>query len=734
MSASPGMSSPSRLRKDKVAKYVVTCGGLGIIASILGILAFLILETIPLARGASVEDWSGREGREFLAALSGPYQKHFAAVDRGGVLVSGEEGKAAKELARLVKEGEALRAARRLNADRGFVVELASGKFVAQPFAWSETFVGSKRVLHPKPAEAATIDFGKPALLWASVAKGGDEGVSNITVFAQLDDFSVALGRADWSFNELAEEWEVETSIEKLGRAARLTTLALDEEGHRFATTGSILMWWPAEAPTPAPVVVPVDVGSKVTCAGLLLGQRSLMLGHADGRVSQWFAARAPGGQELAMRKAREFAALDDAIVQIAESRRNKAFVALGRGGGVALGYGTTGSIDWRGKSPLASTHSVAMAPKFDGLIVAGGGGFARARFDHPHPEASFSTFFTKTWYESFEEPVHKWASSSADDDFEPKLGMIPLLFGTLKGTIFAMLLSVPLAVLGAMFVSQFMHASFRAYIKPIIEIMAAMPSVILGFVAALWLAPLLEVGFTAFLLMPLVLPVLVVIAGSLWMRLPLATRERLPDGIEAFVFVGVLALGVGLCMLVEQPLENFLFGGSFPDWAGKTLGDPNKAYYEQKNSVVIAIAMSFAVIPIIFSISEDAFSNVPRNLVSGSLALGANRWQTVVRVVLPTASPGIFSATMVGFGRAIGETMIVLMATGNTAIMEWNPFNGFRTLSANIATEIPEAPVDGTLYRMLFLAALLLFVLTFAINSIAELIRQRLRRRYASL
>ena len=142
---------------------------------------------------------------------------------------------------------------------------------------------------------------------------------------------------------------------------------------------------------------------------------------------------------------------------------------------------------------------------------------------------------------------------------------------------------------------------------------------------------------------------------------------------------------------------------------------------------------MGFAVIPIIFAIAEDAFSNVPRNLVAGSLALGADRWQTVTRVVLPTASPGIFSAIMIGFGRAVGETMIVLMATGNTPIMDWNPFNGFRTLSANIAVEIPEAPHGGTLYRTLFLAGLLLFVITFVVNTVAELVRQRLRERYPS-
>jgi phosphate transport system permease protein len=155
---------------------------------------------------------------------------------------------------------------------------------------------------------------------------------------------------------------------------------------------------------------------------------------------------------------------------------------------------------------------------------------------------------------------------------------------------------------------------------------------------------------------------------------------------------------------------------------------------YDQRNAVVVGLAMGFAVIPIIFAISEDAFSNVPYHLTAGSLALGASRWQTVTRVVLPTASPGIFSAVMVGFGRAVGETMIVLMATGNTPITDWSPFNGFRTLSANVAVEIPEAPAGGTLYRTLFLAALLLFALTFLVNTLAEVVRQRLRERYSRL
>ncbi|MGE3773877.1 MAG: ABC transporter permease subunit, partial [Gammaproteobacteria bacterium] len=143
---------------------------------------------------------------------------------------------------------------------------------------------------------------------------------------------------------------------------------------------------------------------------------------------------------------------------------------------------------------------------------------------------------------------------------------------------------------------------------------------------------------------------------------------------------------------------------------------------------------MGFAVIPNIFSISEDAIFAVPRQLTTGSLALGATPWQTMARVVLLTASPGIFSAVMIGLGRAVGETMIVLMSTGNTPVMDPSIFQGFRALSANIAVEMPESEVDSTHYRVLFLAALVLFLVTFLFNTVAEIVRQRLRRRYGNL
>jgi len=189
--------------------------------------------------------------------------------------------------------------------------------------------------------------------------------------------------------------------------------------------------------------------------------------------------------------------------------------------------------------------------------------------------------------------------------------------------------------------------------------------------------------------------------------------------------------LGFGWLGFTFSPhLESVLFAGDMRAWMRDELG----IGFDQRNAMVVGVAMGFAVIPSIFSIAEDAIFSVPRQLTNGSLALGATTWQTLVRVVLLTASPGIFSAVMIGFGRAVGETMIVLMATGNTPVMDLSMFQGMRTLSANIAVEMPEAEVASTHYRILFLAALVLFMFTFVFNTLAELVRQRLRGKYASL
>jgi len=351
-------------------------------------------------------------------------------------------------------------------------------------------------------------------------------------------------------------------------------------------------------------------------------------------------------------------------------------------------------------------------------------------RIDNEHPEVSWSSLWGKVWYESYPEPDYIWQSSSASNDFEPKFSLTPLAFGTLKAAFYAMLFAVPISILGAIYAAYFMAPSMRKVVKPAIEIMEALPTVILGFLAGLWLAPVMEAHLAGVFTLLLLLPIGTLVFAWLWRLLPASVRHRVPDGWEAALLIPVLLGFAWLAFGFSQPIENVLFGGDMRAWMRDELG----IGFDQRNALVVGIAMGFAVIPNIFSIAEDAIFSVPRHLTNGSLALGATPWQTLMRVVLLTASPGIFSAIMIGMGRAVGETMIVLMATGNTPVMDLSMFQGMRTLSANVAVEMPESEVDSTHYRILFLAALVLFMFTFVFNTLAEVIRQRLRGKYASL
>jgi phosphate transport system permease protein len=291
-------------------------------------------------------------------------------------------------------------------------------------------------------------------------------------------------------------------------------------------------------------------------------------------------------------------------------------------------------------------------------------------------------------------------------------------------------LFAIPLAILGAIYTAYFMTAKMRNIVKPSIEIMAALPTVILGFLAGLWLAPLIEQHLAGVFISFIAIPTSFLLASAVAENLPASLRKYCREGWEAALLLPVVCFGVWAALALSQPIEIAFFDGSLPQWLSQELG----ISYDQRNSLVVGMAIGFAVIPTIFSISEDAIFGVPRHLTSGSLALGATPWQTVIGVVILTASPGIFSAVMIGLGRAVGETMIVLMATGNTPIMDVNIFQGFRALSANIAVEMPESEVNSTHFRVLFLAALVLFLVTFIVNTVAEIVRQRLRVKYSNL
>ncbi|MBI6854436.1 ABC transporter permease subunit [Pseudomonas lijiangensis] len=470
------------------------------------------------------------------------------------------------------------------------------------------------------------------------------------------------------------------------------------------------------------------DGNAEITASAQLVGGISLIIGNSKGSMSQWFMARDTDGEQRFMR-VRDFKMSHAPIVQIRAEQRRKGFIALDASGKLGVFHSTahrTLLVD----QVVEGSGILALSPRANQILVESSGLLLPMTLDNPHPEVSWSSLWGKVWYENYDSPQYVWQSTASNSDFEPKLSLAPLTYGTLKAAFYAMILAAPLAIAAAIYTAYFMAPGMRRKVKPVIELMEAMPTVILGFFAGLFLAPYLEGHLPGIFSLLLLTPIGILLAGFLWTRLPESIRLRVPDGWESAILLPVVLLVGWFSLSMSPHLENWFFGGDMRMWISNDLG----ITYDQRNALVVGIAMGFAVIPNIYSIAEDAVFSVPRSLTLGSLALGATPWQTLTRVVILTASPGIFSALMIGMGRAVGETMIVLMATGNTPIMDMNLFEGMRTLAANVAVEMPESEVGGSHYRVLFLAALVLLVFTFVMNTLAELIRQRLRKKYSSL
>jgi phosphate transport system permease protein len=727
-----------RILIDRWASRLVVLGGIVIIASILAILFVILGEVWPLFRPPTAD----RLRQGIVAAVPAPgealgvdeYREIAYTITADGVLqftplrVAGSYppvGVPGLDGARVTAVGE---------TGRGrYVLGTSDGRVVPLTVTFQVAFKDTGRVLTPQqqfdPPVALDPD-GKRALqrLTGAVTGTGPIVIGQVgardLVLQTIVEKKALIGapRREESLQSL--------TVEAVGE---VTALRVDGRGDDLflgTSRGEVVRYDLRDKDAPQRAESVAAATGPITLLQFLNGDRTLVVGDRTGVVTTWQLVAPPTGGSIRLSPVERFATHAAPVIAASPSRRDKGFVTADAAGGLHLNYGTSGAtlLDLRDNPGL---RGVVFAPKADGLItVDEGGRLSHWAVHSPHPEASWHALFGRVWYEGYPQPEYVWQSTGGTDDFEAKFSLTPLVYGTLKGTFYALLFAVPLALLAALYVSEFMHPSVKAYVKPAVEIMAALPSVVLGFLAGLWLAPLVERIVPGLFLLPLVEVVCILGALLLWRLFPLAVRLRLRAGTEVFLLLPVVVVGAWLAFTLGGLVEAQLLAGDYRGWLLSALG----LGYDQRNSLVVGVAMGFAVIPIIFTIAEDSLANVPQHLRAGSLALGANRWQTALRIVLPTASPGIFSAIMIGFGRAVGETMIVLMATGNTPVMDANIFSGFRALSANIAVELPEAPEGGTLFRVLFLAAFLLFCLTFAVNTVAELVRLRLRRRYRYL
>ncbi|MGR8979568.1 MAG: ABC transporter permease subunit [Gammaproteobacteria bacterium] len=734
-----------RLIKDSIARYGVIAGGLSIIVAIVLIFFYLLYVVFPLFLPATAESVGSYRipepaaGKTLLMDMEEQNEVAVRFTDSGEIIFfQAPTGKTLLTHKLAIPDGAGIVSfAEGSPVHEGAVIYgLSDGKAILVKHAYKSTYPDGVRMITPSldfplGEEPLVIDAGGAALEQISVSSSGDS-----TFIAAKSANQIRLIRFEKEQSLFADEASLNRTDSVLDiKAGDIDRILIDKEGrylYAISRKGDLSLFDIGDIGHPAMVQHKnvVEAGQEISSVTFLNGDLSLLIGDSKGFVSQWARVR-DKLNNISMQKIRAFKVSDKPVIAIKAEQRRKGFLTIDAGGTMGI-YHTTAEREMiKEKIGNSALVSATLSPRANAaLIQLQDGTNFFWRIDNEHPEVSIRSLWQKVWYESYPKPDYIWQSSSASNDFEPKYSLVPLVFGTLKAAFYAMLMAMPLALMGAIYTAYFMAPAMRQFVKPIIELMGALPTVILGFLAGLWLAPFIEKHLTGIFALLIIVPLGVMMFAYLWQYLPKNIQQKIPDGWDAALLIPVIIILSWFAFSISPPVESLLFDGSLRDWLRHDFGID----YDQRNALVVGIAMGFAVLPTIFSIAEDAIFSVPQHLTVGSLALGATTWQTVTKVVLLTASPGIFSAVMIGFGRAVGETMIVLMATGNTPVMDISIFQGLRTLAANIAVEMPESEVNGSHYRVLFLTALVLFLFTFVFNTLAEVIRQRLREKYSSL
>lgn len=682
--------SARRRSKDRIATIAINAAGWATIALIVLILGYLLIVALPLGRGAVLGTQEIFEidsaSTQVLSSLDGSLRALDLATD--GYTISSDE-------LLLAFDSDALRFYQlRDMRDIESVDSLAA--FIAEvPLTEIDT-----------SSLALDVDADKA-----------------IAAYRSTDDSLVTL-----NFVKTEGDWVLKSRLRRDARSSKTKSHLLVSSNNEelIAVSGNRFQRWRGLSLQDAQPEISrggqlVGITTTAEIAALGPGDETLLVTDTDAHLHRFDVSR------------RNFARLGEPmqlpfvpVWLLSEAYRRVSF-AIGSEGQVLVIQPASGEILLSGTIEKPSVNArFAISDDANFLLRSDERGLARWPIKNPYPESGWRSLWGLQWLAGYDSPSRVWHPDGEAIGVLSKFNLSPLLFGTFKAALYGMLIAVPLALGAAIYTGYFLSSRRRNQLKPALEMLEAFPTVVLGFVAGVWLAPILGEYLAVFLILPVLLigiPLFLAVLNqflSHWF--PGLSRRPQRIGLVS------LAYAISIVML-------FTVAGNpaaLEQLNSVILSDLFGLQYDQRNAVLVGMVMGVAIMPTMFSIIEDAINAVPRALSDGSLALGATRWQTLSRVVLPAASPAILSALLIGFARGLGETMIVLLATGNMPIMDASPFTGLRSLSATIAIELPEAGTDTTHFRLLFLAALVLFGLTFILNTVAELFRQRLRYAYA--
>ncbi len=600
---------------DFLAQWIITIGGLLVIFAVVGIMVFLIEVAVPLAGGGQTEaqrsyridppkplSWVNADeyrtaGVRVAAdgAVSLFHLETGRLVSTGALDFGGESATAVGGVIRRVQLAFGFADGSVRFATVGFDIKVITR---AELPAKVETLEGGDLLAdgvvysllpgdqYRRLALNVSTDEPQPVADHPIVAIGYQVGgtVERPTrSFVTFDSQGVGrISRAETQINLLTRKARTTVrtaTLPSLPEGVKVTAVALTSQadGVYVATAeGALLRYDTRDFNNPVLAEnrrVFTDPGVQITALSFLVGDQALVVAGSNGAVDVYFRLQPPGATTVdgyEMMRARRHEAHGAAVVDLAVSERSKALVTQAANGEVWVRHSTSDQVlfKYRKEGEWSGSSKLLLTPRVDGVVLIDDTGNTNFwRFYYPHPETTLQTIFGKVWYEGYSEPSYTWQSSSGADVFEAKFSLVPLIFGTLKATVYSLLFVIPIALLGAIYTSEFVHRRVRATIKPVMEMMESLPTVVLGFVAALILAPIVESWIAAVILAFVALPLSLLLAAYLWQLLPPQTALNL-DGIPKFLLMFVvIALACYSAYLGSPLFEAVFFNGDLKAW-----------------------------------------------------------------------------------------------------------------------------------------------------------------------
>lgn len=530
----PALQRKRRLRalKDRMARWYVSIGGLAVLGAITLIFFYLAHVVLPMFQGAELESrkaqqpaWLAEAQAPLLLAVEEQNQVAMRLDTSGAVqFFELKSGEALQRLQLPLPQGVSVASVGQDQpGTRRVVLGLSNGQALIIQHSYKITYPDNVRAIAPQieyPYGEAPIEVDPQGRPLEHIAVNLNSGTLMLAGSTGNELHLISLAREENLFTGEVSVSEERINLPQIGEP--ISQLILDPRQmwlYVFNGDSSADVFDLRKRGLNGRYELLKGGSNRVTSATSLLGGISIMIGDAKGGIQQWFMVRDQDGKST-FQSIRSFQLGDSAITQILPEERRKGFMALDADGRLGIFHSTAHRTLL--KEQVAEGSAIAaLSPRASRVLVESDGKLQRFVVDNPHPEISWSSLWGKVWYESYPEPDYVWQSTSANTDFEAKLSLSPLAFGTLKAAFYAMLLAAPLAVAAAIYTAYFMAPRMRTKVKPVIELMEALPTVILGFFAGLFLAPFLENHLPGIFSLLLLTPVGILLFGFLWTKLP---------------------------------------------------------------------------------------------------------------------------------------------------------------------------------------------------------------------